>query len=192
MGLFLPYSPSLPSGSPVAPQPEIGSVCLSRVSFGWPLSPRSWFLGAFSSPWCSLRVFPLSMLKSRNSAVNDLNLTRTFPVRQSIQASMRYRESKVEVSSLMFRTHTSHMTCLQERVTAAPNKSTILSRETKTLFHYVCCYARAAHARNRSEFFLSGYFCLIVDQTCSDDSTFSREPIKDSSKILFLNEINAT
>ncbi len=52
MSLFLFYFLSLSSNSLMTSQSEIDAVCLSRVSFEWLLSSRSWFLEVFSSSWC--------------------------------------------------------------------------------------------------------------------------------------------
>ena len=88
-------------------------------------SNKSWILQIFPRILCKTfknpiaiisRVFSPSMLKSRNSTVSDFNLIRSFLIRQSIQASIRYWESKAEVSSPIFRTQTSHIACPQDRV----------------------------------------------------------------------------
>jgi len=62
-------------------------------------SNKSWILQIFSRILCKTfinsiaitsRVSLLSILKSRNSTMSDLNPIRSFLIRQSIQASIRY------------------------------------------------------------------------------------------------------
>ena len=120
--------------------------------------PRIFYRTSMSSTAITLRIPPIPQSKSRSSIASGLNLTRSFPIWLSIPASIRYQDSKAEISSPRFQTQNWHIARQPHSVASGIRRR----QQKQVLLLFVCTRSLLKEAIFALYMYRAGFPAAIV------------------------------